>query len=230
MQRTINTLTNRLTADADDHVIEGMATWGNLIGELIQTNCSENSDYRDCESILMRGAHDILHDLNLRPEFHAALESAMTCDPQESGSWHWCLLANTPLLRIGLITVFRDTPIPAHDHPDSFGIQQVITGKARVRQYQPAKTMDRKHHLVSLEKITDSELGTHRSSVFMPDHRNIHEIEALTPRAVLLSIMIHPYDPLERSWFFPTTISETATPRLFSRIRKRSEGGPTAHH
>ena len=74
MQRTNNPLTNRLTADAADHVIEGMSTWGSLIGELIQTNCAGRTDFRDCESILMRGAHDILHDLNMRPEFHKALE------------------------------------------------------------------------------------------------------------------------------------------------------------
>ncbi|MCB1758911.1 MAG: hypothetical protein KDI68_03905 [Gammaproteobacteria bacterium] len=230
MQRTINTLASRLCADAEEHVIEGMDTWGGLIGDLIQSNCSENKEHRDCESLLTRGARDILHDLKLHPEFHAALETAITCNRQQTGSWHWCLLSNTPLLRIGLITVYRDTPIPAHDHPNSFGIQLVITGRARVRQYQPIEPMDRKHHLVSLEKISDSELGVHRSSVFTPEHRNIHEIEAVSPRTVLLSIMIHPYDPQERSWFFPTTIADTVSPRLFSRIRKRADGGPASHH
>jgi len=230
MQHTFNTLAERISTDTGSYVIDGLDSWGNLIGELLDSNCRSRNDYRACESILMRGAHDILHDLNQRAEFHRTLNQAAICQPQKDKSWHWCVLSNTQLMRIGLVTVFRGSPIPAHDHPSSFGVQQVLTGNVHIRQYQPLVPFDQKHHLVSLQKISDCELGKDRNSMFTPDHCNIHEIESLTPRAVLLSILVHPFDPQNRSWFFPASLSESSNDKLYSRIRKRSAFGQTKDH
>lgn len=230
MMYTLKPLTDSEIDDKSSHLIEGMTAWSSFIGELLDSDADQKIDYSNCEAILRRGAHDILHELNLRPEFHTALNDATTAKQRDDRSWHWYLLSNTPLMRIGLVTIYRDSPIPPHDHPESYGVQQVLTGKVHVRQYQPADPLDQKYQLVSLNKISDCELVKDRTAMFTPSHMNIHEIESITPRSVLLSILIHPFDPGDRSWFFPMNGADPGATLLYNRIRKHSASGHMADH
>ena len=208
-------------ADTNQFLIEDTNNWEALISDRLDSCGQNNSGSHQCGSILSKIACELHNKLNAFQKFQDAFMASNTSLPREHQPWRWYYLINTPLLQVGLITIYRFIPIPIHDHPGAYGVQRIISGKAHIRQYQHVSGIDPEQAIVSLKKVSDCKFAKDESATFTPLSGNLHKLESLTPRCILLSIMVHPYKPHDRSWYFPVALSSAGSERLYNRVRKR---------
>jgi hypothetical protein len=191
------------------------------IRNLFEKYCTRDSDPQCCSSALLRGAHVLHGELSIRVRYHRALERAFHFKPEDKRHWGWYPLIDTPFLRLGLIGLHRVFSIPLHDHPNAYGVVKVISGQVRAQQYQFAQITERDNTLVSLKRVSESVLSKGKSSVFTPSFRNLHDLESLSSRSVLLSMLVNPYRPQDRSWYFQVPHTLNGNMGLYNRIRRK---------
>lgn len=185
--------------------------------------CNSSTDrLHQSNIILLQSIAELYLILMEYQKFHDSIEAANTRLPLENQPWNYHPLSNTPLLRVGLITLYRFIPIPLHDHPGAYGAQRVVSGKVHIRQYhKPADVEHNQSSIVSLKTVATHNLNRDECTTFQPDTGNLHEIKSLSKRSILLSMMIHPYKPRERSWYFPMSFPLTDRERLYNRVKRR---------
>ena len=198
-----------------------LQAWEKKVKALVGGFCQGIKEPQCCVYKLKVFASRLHSELNIRHRYLDALENAHHFLPGSSRRWGWFELIDTPSLRVGLISLHRFSPIPVHDHPNTFGIQKIISGKARVRQYQLDANSNQDHSLISLEKVFDRVLIKGESSYFTPSLRNLHELESVSSQTVVLSLMANPYRPHERSWYYPVPMMGTGVTSLYNRVRTK---------
>lgn len=192
------------------------------LGNVLQDCCGKDCEPQGCSSALKREAQRLYDELNTNCRYFDALESATRFSPRDRQPWGWHPLIDTPFLRVGLISLQRFFSIPLHDHPNAWGAQRVVSGEVRIRQYQFEPDADQRHTLVSLEQIADLVLIKGEISTFTPTLRNLHELESISPRCVMLSMMLNPYRPQDGSLYYQVPLTLRGNTGLYNRIRKRS--------
>jgi len=198
-----------------------VAGWESWITDLFEDCCGRGSSQQCCSTALTRGAHRLHDELNIRRRYIDALKEASRFAPRDRLPWGWYPLIDTPILRVGLISLCRVFSIPLHDHPNAYGVQKTLSGKMRIRQYQFAPDSDRDRTLVSLERISDRVLIEGESSTFTPLFRNLHEMESGSSRCVVLSMMVNPYRSQDRSWYYQVPFTQSGNKGLYNRIKNR---------
>ena len=193
--------------------------WEGMIRDFYREYSRKESNPNSRTSALTGVANRIHSELRNRRQYLIAVESASRFIPNSSRHWGWSILLDTPALRIGLISLHRSHPIPLHDHPGTHGVLKVISGSLRVQQYQLLPGSGHHHSIVSLQRISDSVLKKSECSTFSPSCQDIHALEADGCRCLLLDILLNPYKPEERSWYYPISLAEDGGEQLFSRIR-----------
>ena len=189
---------------------------------------SEREDSREqCHRLLAENVQQLHGTLQSHTQFQAAFQEAAACSPLEHYPWRFHLLAESALIRMGLLTIFRALPIPLHDHPDSFGAQCVLSGKVRVRQYDLKDGLEySQKHVVTLRQTLDEELAIGFRSTYLSNHRNIHGLESVVPRSIMLSMMIHPPQESGGNWYYPASLNSGSRDRICTRIRRRRRISP----
>ena len=198
-----------------------IANWETRISHLFDRYCRKDSDPQCCSSVLTSGAHYLHGELSIRISYHHALKEAFRFIPEENKRWGWHSLIHTPFLRLGLISLNPGFSVPLHDHPNTYGVLKVVSGRVRIRQYQFATNTGRDDNLVSLERVSDSVLVKGKSSAFTPSFQNLHELESLSYRTVALSMLVNPYRPQDRSWYYQVPYTLNRNTALYNRIRRR---------
>lgn len=149
--------------------------------------------------------------------------------PLQSGDgtwkhWDWNLFTDEPEIRVGLITVFKNRPIPIHDHPGANGLLLVLNGELTISEYQL-------HHsdvtnnlklaeltLTSQTRITDNEYAC-----ITQDAGNIHSLKTESEVCTVLDVLLTPYDEKQRSWYMPMADQIQAGQRFSAfRVNKAS--------
>ncbi len=204
-------------------LIHGLGDRGALLSSLVRECCSDTESREGCGQLLAQSVLDLSEELSSHREYRSAVEAASSCDPSESQPWCFHLLSEAPVFRIGLLTLFRFAPIPIHDHPGAYGAQLVLSGKARVRQYERQGEPHRNPHIVTLDRVTDQELSAGDCSSYSDCDRNLHELDAMTNRCVLLSLMVHPHREAPRSWYFPAALYGRGRRGVYSRVEDRGQ-------
>ena len=188
-------------------------------------NASNNEDTLFLyNTILLKSVYELHQKLTEYQWFDNALATAHSCSLRENRLWSYQHLNTTKLLQIGLLTLYQDTGVPLHDHPGAYGIQYVISGKVHIKQYQHTSDAEVKQSITALEKVAENSLITDEVSIFQPFVGNIHQLNSISKRSVLLNMVLHPYQSQERSWYFPIASLPTSKEVLFSRVKmcKRS--------
>lgn len=150
--------------------------------------------------------------------YREALLRAETCQPSTRPS-HFQALVETPGLRLGFLTLFRFSRVPIHDHPGALGVQVVLTGRARVQQYEQLVDERPRGRLARLERRADRLLGPDQGAAYTPKRLNIHELQASTPRCVLLNLVVRPPKPESRTWYFAVDAFGSGPRGLYARVR-----------
>ena len=205
-----------------DAIVGGeVKRWESWIRDLFEDCCVRESNRQCCNTALTRGAHRLHGELTVRRRYLDALRDASRFVPRDHQPWGWYPLIDTPVLRVGLICLHRFFSIPLHDHPNAYGAQKVLSGTVRIRQYQFIPDSDRQRTLVSLERVSDVVLVKEESLAFTPSFRNLHEMETDSPRCVVLSMVVNPYSPEDRSWYYQVPFTQSGNKGLYNRIKKR---------
>ena len=199
----------------------GQTSWENRIKEVFEIHFASEKDRNCCSKTLIKSAHEIHSELTVRLLYTDALRRALQFKPKDQQLWGWYPLMRSSLLRVGLLSLYRPFPIPLHDHPGSFGVHKVISGSARFRQYRLASDSESDLTLVSLEQESDQILSKTECLTFTTWSENLHDIQSISHRSVVLSLMGNPYDPKKRSWYYEVPFSRTGNKSLYTRVRQR---------
>lgn len=222
MERKMRGITTKVTdLVSTPYSSRDIAAWETRTRDLLDEYCGEGSDPECCNSALTSRAHFLHSELSIRIGYHHALKNALRFAPANNRHWGWHALIDTPLLRLGLISLQRVFSLPLHDHPNAHGVLKVISGRVRVQQYRYDSNSGRDNTLVSLEQVSDHNLARGESSAFTPSFQNLHELESLSSRSILLSMMVNPYRPHERSWYYQVPFTQSGNKGLYNRIRRR---------
>ena len=214
---------SKLTAEQKNQCFnEDFNRLASLFSERI-TACKANADKaHQCNSMLLQSIDELYLNLMEYQQFHDTIDAANSCSPLENQPWNYYPLSSTALLQVGLITLFRFIPIPLHDHPGAYGALRILSGKVHIQQYQHSTDTNQQQSIVSLKRVASHNLSRDGNAAFQPDTGNLHDIKSLSRHSVLLSMMIHPYQPQERSWYFPMHFPGMGKERLYNRVQRRA--------
>jgi hypothetical protein len=152
----------------------------------------------------MQRAAKILHQLLLRESGYRSLtEAAYNHTPDTSHPWGWIPVIQTTEVHAGLLTTYRFHPIPLHDHPNSCGAQVVIRGRIKVQRFNLLQSVETSQTLAQVERLHTISLCVGDSDGHTATSGNIHQLEAETPRCLLLCLYTPPYEERTRSWYVP---------------------------
>lgn len=206
-----------------------------LMGVLAQQGMALDDSLRDCGGCadgqtqchhrLQEAVGRVHENLHSAERFEAALQEARNTPPLIDQPWRFHLLAETARVRIGLLKIFRASPIPLHDHPGACGAQYLIAGRARIRQYDSKDGLEYGHrHVVTLKQVVDEELTRGDCSAYLDNYLNFHEVESITPSSILLSLMVSMRQKNGRSWYFPADPFRNSSERIYTRVTRRTQG------
>lgn len=198
-------------------------TWDSALEEGATALLKAVDTEGDVCSKLEQGVCSLYGHLALFGEFQAILTAAAGSRPSSVQPWGWYPLVETEALRLGLLVVHRFGRIPLHDHPGAHGAQCVISGRVRIQQFDEPPDSKLSGNLRSLKLAVDRELDEGGTASFAPDRRNIHGLEAVRPRAMLLSATVAPHRDARRAWFYPVPLrAPDRSSILVNRVRRRS--------
>ncbi len=210
--------TEEIDALADTRTLKDRAAACRERVETLAPVLAEAGGDSDWEPTLIGLARELNLEIRDLAPYHQALLRARTCQPSSRPS-RFQTLVETPGLRLGLLTLFRFSRVPIHDHPGCLGAQLVLAGRARVQQYEPAAEGGAQTRLARLERRSDRLLGAGQGAAYTPERLNLHEFQASTPRCVLLNLMVRPPNPERRTWYFAVDAFGSGPRGLYARVR-----------
>ena len=117
-------------------------------------------------------------------------------------------LFNEDFLRVNLISIKAGSSLPLHDHPGSSGSMMVISGDARIIVCEQEKlSINKNQSRCKLSIVENKIITTGETSCFTQEQHNIHSVEAVTDRVVIMVIHTSPFAANQQTYFF------TANPR-----------------
>ena len=120
--------------------------------------------------------------------------------------WGWYPFVDETDIRIGLLEIHKDKPVPIHDHPGANGLLLVLGGTLRVDEYLP-RPMEGLNKIKIVELVLQQRtiFDTNDYALITPNDGNIHSLIAETDICLVLDILLTPYDETQRTWYMPMT-------------------------
>lgn len=138
---------------------------------------------------------------------------------RSSHPWEWVSLDQRAQFRVGLMQLNRKRPVPLHGHVGQYGVQLVLTGRVRVRQYEPLFNLRaRENPMTLLKAVKDSRYGSMQSAHYLPGQGDIHDLSALSQRALLFCVSLVPAGiTRQRQWYVPLAPFQRSAPWMIVR-------------
>lgn len=120
--------------------------------------------------------------------------------------WGWRSIYEDELGRVGLFSVYRNAPVPMHDHPGTHGVLMVIEGEVEVERYTLQEQCRNRNEsgIVDLDFCERKILKPFEITWFQEKEGNIHGLKGLSDQCVMLKIQLPRGVNSNRSWYFPT--------------------------
>lgn len=182
--------------------------------------------YSNKEEMISVLSHNmvLMHKLLLSSGIYRGLVNSSFSKMMRTKYWGSRTIHEDELGKVGLLSIYKGTPVPLHDHPGARGVLMVLDGKAELERYNlMEKYQDSQSSgLVEMESCERRVLKPFDVTWFEETEGNIHGFEAKTDQCVLLKIQM-PVQPVSsRSWYFPTcTFSEEHETVYARRIMSR---------
>jgi len=130
--------------------------------------------------------------------------------------WDWNSFSDDAELRIGLLTIYKDKPIPIHDHPGATGLLLVLEGHLNLAEYQlqHIKQMS-KISCAGLSCVSEKDIYRGECAHITPHSGNIHAVSSESEACIVLDILFTSYDESKRNWYTPTS-KENRSGEVFS--------------
>jgi len=127
----------------------------------------------------------------------------------------------------GLLAIYRDKPVPFHDHPGTLGVMLVLSGAVKIRYADMANEREGAGAVdLKITRIRERLPG--EVCWFFAKDRNIHQLEATSANAIMLVAHLPRVDVDKQSFYFPVGEYEAAEGHtlLAQRVRlNRSRSG-----
>lgn len=188
---------------------------------------AEAPDTETAMADLLRSAtHQFYNSILGDPDFREQFLRCPDSIGQGSPTWSTTLFSDENI-NAGLLAVYRDKPVPFHDHPGTLGVMLVLSGAVKIRYANP---VDKQNAFgpVELEITRVRERLPGEVCWFFANDRNIHQLEATTADAVMLVAHLPHIDIERQSFYFPVGEYEPVEggKLLAQRIRlKRARSG-----
>lgn len=175
--------------------------WEQFASQLLTTYAAAPDTEKSMADILRPATHQLYNSVVDDSQFR---DQFLQCpDTADGGKPTWSsTLYESENIRAGLLSVYRDKPIPFHDHPGAIGITLVLSGVARI-EYANFVSDAQNKNLVELQLTRARERLPGQVCWFFEHDRNIHSVEAKTPNAVLLVIHVPHVELVSQSLYFP---------------------------
>lgn len=126
-------------------------------------------------------------------------------------------------IRLNLIAIEPGRALPLHDHPESAGITMVIKGQVQIVQCEAELKAEHSINSKSILTVVENKIySAAQTSCHTSHQRNIHSMEALHERSVVLVVQPAPNDLQQKSYFFPVNTPITIGNKLICQ-RLRAE-------
>jgi len=139
----------------------------------------------------------IVNDPEFRNQF-------LNCpDSLGRGSLTWSTrLFSDDRINAGLLAVYRDKPVPFHDHPGTLGVMLVLSGAVKIRYADLANDRGGAGPVeLRITRVRERLPG--EVCWFFAHDRNIHQLEATTANTVMLVAHLPHVDVDKQSFYFP---------------------------
>jgi hypothetical protein len=179
---------------------------------------------------LRQATHWLYNALVEEPNFRNRFLLCPEREDCDAPTWSQTLYESKSI-RAGLLSVYRDTPVPLHDHPGSIGVTLVLSGVAKV-EYATIVDSANTQGLATLELIRVRERLPGQVCWFFEHDRNIHGIEAITASALLLVMHLPNIDAEKQNLYFPVneTRPDEGNTFLANRVKLRRGQSQTDHY
>jgi len=122
-------------------------------------------------------------------------------EPIESYRLSFPLFEND-IIRVNLNAMEPERGLPLHDHPDSAGLTYIIRGQANIIQCDASTQKHASNPQSSLSVTENKTFTTGEISCFTKDKHNIHAINAIAGRCVMLVVHTNTAMTEEQSFYF----------------------------
>jgi len=201
---------------------------GRAASAVDEARCANSGNSFPCDAALSVLLSELQEKLSEQTGYQQLLEEAYSCTPSHEKPWQHRPLIDTPQLRVDLLTVFRFSSIPLHDHPGSCGLQKVLSGRVRVSHYDHESGFENNDRVVWLNRKAVREYAVGESACYHRHSENLHEVTSLNSQSIVLNMVVRPYDETKRSWYFPVTGFLPKERDLYVCISKSP--GANTHH
>jgi hypothetical protein len=133
--------------------------------------------------------------------------------------WDWNVFTDETEIRVGLISLYRNRPIPIHDHPGANGLLLVLNGELKINEYELLDSNVTNN--LSLSELTltgKTLLKANEYACITPESGNIHSLGTESEVCTVLDVLLTPYDETQRTWFMPIT-DQVSVGQQFSAFR-----------
>ena len=143
------------------------------------------------------------------------------------------LLFENHNIKASLVILENGRSLPLHDHPGASGMMFVVDGSVNICHCnaEPLKP----GQPLSLNVVQKNTLEKNDVSWFTANEKNIHSIEAVSPRALLLVIHTPVFSSQQQSYYFPLagslyTGSRVQAQRINAHVLKHISNQNTSTH
>ena len=214
-------MSQALAEEQKEGAMSPASTWEPFAAEVLKIYESAPATEQSMAEILRPLMHMLYNRVVEDEQFRNQL---LQCpDSAGSGSPTWSsTLYESETIRAGLLSVYRDKPVPFHDHPGAIGITLVLSGVARI-EYANFVSNNDNNGLVKLKTSRARERLPGQVCWFFEHDRNIHSVEAGTPNTVLLVIHMPHVDTEKQSLYFPVADEEREEGEVFMAHRVKAK-------
>jgi hypothetical protein len=143
---------------------------------------------------LDEGMTDLHRALLERADYRQALSGALSADwageARDAGFLHrsvWSARGASA----GLLTVFRQNPLPLYEHPGHAGLLMVVAGEVTVRRYYAVRPADAgSPDRALLRRVGEERLLPGRVCLAWPWRGNVQGLASVAARSVLLRVQV----------------------------------------
>ncbi|MBL4761880.1 MAG: hypothetical protein JKY93_04175 [Gammaproteobacteria bacterium] len=143
--------------------------------------------------------------LGTLPEYQSAMQSVSL---ESHESWRSHSLHHDEKLKAGFLRVEAGQSLPLHDHPNSFGIMLVISGRLQLKQF--TRVIEPYARLARLAEHSDVLLEKGDCSILCPVYGNVHTLQSFEQPVIVLDLIISNSYAEERHWYVPVMEANTA--------------------
>lgn len=110
-------------------------------------------------------------------------------------------LFESPHIKTSMVALEKGRPLPLHDHPGASGIMMVIEGEVSIFQCNAELPQPGKPLVLNVVELKNLQAG--KVSWFTVKEKNIHSVNAVSQRAVLMVIHTPRFLAQQQSFYFP---------------------------